>query len=347
MLGRHRGGSRQAEPATEAGALDEPGRTRLDRVVARRVARRVVGQEGGVRRGEHRVREERARTRGVRVRRVENHALGRTQREHRGAHVGQRRPLADGDVENPGQLGVPDRRRERADAQLQRHLEHDVAWCRRPRRARVSGVELHRALEQRGAIPERELSERERPHPPARPVPRPHRRDRLRDVLAVGAHVLHRGRTRRPGDAGQCLDPVQPRTDGVRDDVVPRGPGRHHDGHARARRVVRGRHAGAQVADDDTVEARVGHEDVRAATEHEQRLARVIGRPDRLDEVGLARRLHIAARRPADLQGRELREGRGPGRGRHCARLARTGAAARITPRPMTTGIAIASRACR
>ena len=120
-----------------------------------------------------------------------------------------------------------------------------------------------------------------------------------------------------PGDAGQRLDPGQLLLDRVPDHVVPRRPRGDRERGTGARRRVGHLDAAAHVAHDDPVEARVGDQEVRAAPEHQQRLAVGVGRADRVEQLGLGRRLDVPPRRTADAQRREVREGgRGGGPGR-------------------------------
>ncbi len=102
----------EAVALAEAGVLDQPGGAGLDRAVR-------AGPGRGTRRArppalEDRVGEERAGAPGVVVRRRRAPSPCRRAAPAPRAYVGQRRPLARLDAEGAGQLGVPDRRAERA-----------------------------------------------------------------------------------------------------------------------------------------------------------------------------------------------------------------------------------------
>ena len=119
--------------------------------------------------------------------------LRAAQREHRPAHVGQRRALPLGDAERARQLGVADRLGVRSPARSRkRHGEHDPA--------------AGRALERARAVGEAALGGRGSRAPRRRAVVRAHGDDRLGDLLPVGADVLDRRRADRARDARQALD---------------------------------------------------------------------------------------------------------------------------------------------
>src|SRR5919199_2342653 len=118
VLGRDRDAVRVALAAAEAGLLDQPGSRGLHAPV--RLGERGWGGAVAERRGdtalerrevagvEDRVREEGAGADGVRVGRVDNHALRAAQAEHRLADVRERRAVAERDAERAGELGVAD-----------------------------------------------------------------------------------------------------------------------------------------------------------------------------------------------------------------------------------------------
>ena len=96
--------------------------------------------------------------------------------------------------------------------------------------------------------------------------------DRLGHLLAVGTDVLDRRRADRARDAGQALHAGQSAGHAVGHERVPRLAGGDLERGAVARDAARG------DAHDGAGEALVGDHDVRAAGEHEQRLAGPVGR---------------------------------------------------------------------
>ena len=208
---------------------------------------------------------------------VEHHALAAAQAEHRLAHLGQRRALADLDAEGAGELGVARPGRRACPGQLEGHVEHDVA----------AGVGLEAGV----AVAEPAVGVGEGADAAQLAVPDPHGRDGLGDLLAVGADVLDRGGADRAGDAGQGLDADPAPGDGGGDDVVPvlaRGDGHQH---AAARGVVLAvagvAHAARRDLDDDPGEALVGDHHVGAAAQHQHRFAGGVGGGHRVDQLGL------------------------------------------------------------
>ena len=206
---------------------------------------------------------------------VEHHAALVSLFQYSLAGVGQRHAGTQLDAEPAGEVGVRDRRGQVGDLELEEHLEHDVAGA----------GPVHRALESRVAVGELAFGGGERADRGGVAVPDPHPRDRLRDVLSVGADVLHGRRADEPGDAGQRLDARPAAVDRVGDDVVPHLTG--GDAHGRAGAVVGGFDVDAARGDphDRALEAGVGDEQVGAAGEHEQRLARLVGRPHGLHDL--------------------------------------------------------------
>ena len=155
------------------------------------------------------------------------------------------------------QVRVPDRRR-LSRAQAIRHAEDDVA-------AAVL------ALEAAIAVAEPAFLAVELVRLAAAEIEDAHARDRLGDVLAVGAHVLHGGRTDEAGDAGEALDTRPAFRDRPLDQRVPGLP--------RARRQLDpaiSRHrldAADPQVDDEAGEALVRDDEVAAPAEEEQRPA--------------------------------------------------------------------------
>ena len=113
----------------------------------------------------------------------------------------------------------------------------------------------------------------ERAHGAVGAVEHAHGADRLGHLLAVGADVLDRRGADRARDAGQALDAGQAAGHAVGHERVPRLAGGDLERWRPSRATPR-------VAMRTTVpgEALVGDDDVRAAGEHEQRLAGPVGR---------------------------------------------------------------------
>ena len=107
----------------------------------------------------------------------------------------ERHPRPHRHPELRGEVGVAHRLRHGARDQLEHHVDDDVP---------VGG------LEHRVPVGEPAVERGHRAHPLLAPVPHAHPRDGLRDLLAVGADVLHRRRPGRPRDAGQRLDARPP-----------------------------------------------------------------------------------------------------------------------------------------
>jgi hypothetical protein len=98
-----------------------------------------------------------------------------------------------------------------------------------------------------------------------------YRDDRLRDLLAVRADVLDRGRPGRAGNPGQTLHPGKPLRHGTGDKGVPRLTGRHPHQH---RTGIPGDHPDPTGAQQHHLarETGVAHHDVAAACQDERRL---------------------------------------------------------------------------
>ena len=189
--------------------------------------------------------------------------LPRRSAEHRLADVGERRARARLDAEGAGQLGVRDRRAERARAELEGDVEDDVP-------ARVG-------LEPRGAVAEAAVGGGEGADA-ARAARSQTRTEAMvcGDLLAVGADVLDRGGADRAGDAGRAprRRPSRARRRAATRSsqlspaatVTSTPP---HDGPSSS---TSARRRGGDL-DDGAGEAGVGDHQVAAAAEHQDRLA--------------------------------------------------------------------------
>jgi hypothetical protein len=149
------------------------------------------------------------------------------------------------------------------------------------------------------------LGRRQRPHGAVGTVEHTDGADRLGHLLAVRADVLDRGGADRARDPRQALHAGQAAGHALGDERVPRLAGGDIEGGARACDAPSGDpHHGPR-------EALVGDDDVRAARQHEQRLAGPIGVRDGVDHRPLARGLQVAGRGAAEAQGRQLAQAHG------------------------------------
>ncbi len=228
---------------------------------------------------------------------IEDHALAAPQAEDRLADRGERCAAADRDVQRAGQLGVAHRPRPVRGGQAVGDAQHDVP----------GGV----ALEGARAVGERARLGRQVPELAVRAVPHPDARDRLGDVLAVGADVLDRRRADRAGDAREALDAGATAGDAALHERVPRLAG------GDVQEVAVALDAGGEHADHGPREAGVGHDEVAAARHEEHRLAGRVGGAHGLDELLVAARLDGARGGAAEAQRRQLGEGGGHGRARY------------------------------
>ena len=173
------------------------------------------------------------------------------------------------DPEPARQLQVPHRRRVGRRRQGERHVQHDVAV----------GV-LERAR------PEPETAPLRRPvlHRAGDPVVHGQPADRVGDLAAVGADVLHgrrAGASRDPGHRGQARPAVRDAWR-RRPRPTPRRPGPStFDSRAPNRRLQ----AGRPDEHDDARPALVGDDEVAAAAHEQHGLARGVGRAHGLDEL--------------------------------------------------------------
>ena len=183
--------SDRAKPLPDPGVLDQPGRAQL-RPEGRRVPRAAVRDAQGDGVVDDRVGEERSGAPRVGVRR--RRAPSPCARAGRGPRRGYPRPARDPPprrpARGPARRSGPRRRRTR-------------------RGACVTDSTTHRAgvgLESAHPVAEAAVGAVEGAHLAIGPVQHPHRRHRLRHVLAVGTDVLHRGRAGSAGDPGERLD---------------------------------------------------------------------------------------------------------------------------------------------
>ncbi len=274
----------------EARVLDQPRGARLDRPVRLLPARGTLGHRLRVDEG---VGEEGAGAPGVVVLGVEHHALAGPQPEHGLADRPRRRARARLDVERAGELGVAHRGTEVAQGELEGDLEDDEA----------TGVPLEPA----GAVAEAAVGDGEGAVRRLDAVPAAHGGDRVGDLLAVGADVLHRGGADRAGDAGERLDAHPALLDRPGDQVVPDLAGGDRDEGAAAG-VPGHRHAAGRDPHDGAVEALVGDDEVAAAGDEQDRRAGLVAGADGVDELVGGRRLHPGAGGPAETQGGVLGE---------------------------------------
>ena len=164
-----------------------------------------------------------------------------------------------------------------------------------------------RLLEDRVAVGEGALLRREGALAPLVAVPDAHARDGLRDLLAVGADILHRRRPGEPGDAGERLDARPALGDGAGDDVVPHLSGGDDDVDVL---VVRGLDADPlrRDAHDGAAEAVIGDDEVGAAGQEQQGRAHLVRGPDGGDDLVEGLGGDEGVGRPADAHGRERRQ---------------------------------------
>ena len=148
-----------------------------------------------------------------------------------------------------------------------------------------------------------------------RAIERAYADDRVTDLLAVGADILHGRRADEPGDPRHALDPRVAFGPGARDEPVPRFARGDREKDTIA--FCLDRDATERHVDDEPREACVADNHVASAAEHEDRLAAGIGVGDGGLKLHERRDPHEACRRTTDAQRRERREGNagGPGNG--------------------------------
>src|SRR5581483_4246133 len=187
---------------------------------------------------------------------VEHHPLPLADRDHGLANPLQ---IADRDralIEIPLQLRIADGR-VAAGAESVRNREHDVSPL-------LDILEQTRAISE-AALLVRQLGDRLR-----RAIPHLHARDRLAHILSIRADVLNGSCAREARNAGEALDAGETATHGVRDGVIPRFARRN------MQQAIALFDASQLDADDETVEASIGDQQIAAAAEDEDalRLAR-------------------------------------------------------------------------
>jgi hypothetical protein len=171
------------------------------------------------------------------------------------------------------------------------------------------------ASEPAGSVPKAAFGVRKRLYSACRTVVGANRPDRLGDLLAISADVLHRRRTDGTRNSGQRLDTHPAFSHRQRDDVVPRlaGGGRHQDT-TTCGEIVRG---AAGVVDLDTantyahdrsVEALVCDDDVGPTAQDEHGLVPVIAVADRVDQLAGRRGVDEPSGRATETQRRQLSE---------------------------------------
>src|SRR6266545_3654198 len=283
------GGSADREALRDAGVLDQPGSAGFHPAVGHRPLRRASWYVGC--RVEDRVGEEGAGAPGVVVGLVEDHAFAAPQRQDSLAYVGHRGARARVDVQHPGQFGVPDRRREVAELQLEGDIEYDV-----PR-----GV----GLEARVPVAESAVGREDRADRVVDPVPDAHGSDRLGHLVSVGADVLDRRGSGQPGDAGHGLESAPLLGDRALDHRVPVLSGRDVDHRAGTHVRFDLDPAGGDL-DHGPAEPVVADEHVAAAGQQEYRFLGGVGVADGGDQVILGGDFDELVGQSTDAQGGEV-----------------------------------------
>src|ERR1019366_7627276 len=115
-------------------------------------------------------------------------------------------------AERAHELGVAQRRRQRRDLELEANARHDPPVA---------------ALEEAGPVPEPAIAAGPGGGGARDAVVDANARDRLGDLLAVGAHVLNGRPPDEAGDPAQALEAAPAFVDRARDDRAP-GPARGH-----------------------------------------------------------------------------------------------------------------------
>ena len=125
--------------------------------------------------------------------------------------------------------------------------------------------------------------------------------EHVRNLDAVGAHVLHGRGAGAARDSGQALQPAEPHADRRRDEGVPVLTGLHGDEHGAVGQRF-DRVPGTAHQQRDARHALVRDHDVRAAAEQEQRFARGVRGTHGFDDLRRRPRHQEPARRAAHPQ---------------------------------------------
>ena len=265
--------------------VDEPGRARLDEALPRAKARRTLGQGGSHGLGQDRVREEGTGAPRVVIVRVQDHALAAAQIQDGGADQGRVGALPCLDSEAARQLGVHDGGAQGRALEAEVHGEHHPAAGRPPGSIAQAGL-ADTALDRRGAVGEAEVGGQQAHDDARHAVVGLDALDGFGDLVAVCAHVLHRGCTDGAGDAGERLEAGQALRQRPGDESVPdRARAGAHDDRSGGILVddggdlIEGLHV-----DDGALEGRVGGQQVRPAANNEEWASGGVGCCDSLDE---------------------------------------------------------------
>ena len=129
-----------------------------------------------------------------------------------------------------------------------------------------------------------------------------HLLNRLGNLLAIGADILHRRSAHGAGDSGQALDAGGVVGDGSLHEAVPILAG--SDAKHSLARIVFGFHSAQRDVEDEAVESAIGDEEIAAAAEHKQGRVMLAGPIRGGDDVVLRAGRDEPARRAADTEGR-------------------------------------------
>ena len=125
--------------------------------------------------------------------------------------------------------------------------------------------------------------------------------DELADLRAVGADVLDRGRTDRPGDPGQRFESGETEVEGMGDERVPVLP--RLGGHPGVgRRGLGGLHSGGPDHADRAVEPGIGDEQIRSAADEQDVRLLLTAESERMGGTEVEQ--FVASVRDGDLRGR-------------------------------------------
>ena len=264
--------ARAGVAATETGVLDEPGRRAASPGPARRASAGVrrpgtsASGSTGLVKNDPTLQvswSSASSTMPLPRRRPSTAIPGRAPRGNRRAAV---------DAERAGQLRVADRGARAVRAQPEPDPQHD-------------GVVA--VLEHAGAVAQPELGRRDvRADLAGAPVVEVDVDEQVRDLHPVGAHVLHRGGAGAARDAGQALQPAEPRRRRVAATSASQSsPASTVTQHACRRAALDAPCPALRTSSAVPGTALVRDHDVRAAAEQQQRLARGVGGPHGVDDL--------------------------------------------------------------